>query len=186
MALPAREVPNLPKYDRDNGQAGMFAIGNLPTGNATIALTVNGAYAVRFSPSRRMVITKLAFLVHTAASADDAVCVGIYDNAYARLATSGAVTGKLNSTGVKTVDLASSLALKAGRVYYAAVSSGTQGGTACSLLAHTLGNLLVCDLFGTTAGLREVGFQGAAHPLPSTLAPSSGTSVPPILAVRES
>lgn len=177
----------IPKYDRDNGQAGIYAPAmELPVGQTTLALTANRAFFGRFSPSRETVVTKLAFVLITAAGADDAVDVGIYSSDLTRLGSAGATTGKLTgSAGVRTVDLSAPLTLTAGTVYYAAFSSGTQGGSAGAVLGVSHGHGNAPDLFGATAGLRETAYMNTAHALPSSASFTSAGNCP-ILAVRES
>jgi hypothetical protein len=180
-------TPSLRPLDRDNGQPGLIAPGYSVLGfNAVQALTAGRATVARFVPSRPMTINLIAFVVTTAAGADDACDVGIYDASYSRIVSAGATTGKLNSTGVKTITI-SPTTLVAGTVYYAAFSVVTPfGGTAASLVMTTTSSGSMFDLFGTTAGLREVTFQSAAHPLAATFTSGGNVSAVPILALRES
>jgi hypothetical protein len=90
--------------DRDYQQTGMLAVGPLAA-VSTVTPTTLRAYAQRFVPTRAMAITLMAFEVTTAASVDDACDVGIYNASLTRLGSSGATSGKLNTTGVKTCTL---------------------------------------------------------------------------------
>lgn len=177
---------NLRPLDRDNGQAGVYApmtFGNV--GQTTLALTANRAFLGRFTVSRTMTVTKVAFILITAAGADDEVDVAIYSSALARLGSAGATTGKLTgAAGVRTVDLSASLTLAPG-TYYAGFSSGTQGGSAAAVLSNAYGNGNAPDIFGSTAGLRESAYANTSHPLPNPIAFTSAGNVP-IMAVRES
>lgn len=158
----------------------------VPVGTSTsVNLTANRAYYVRFVPARTFNITKIGFVVATAAGSDDACDVAIYDSAGTRLVSAGATTGKLNSTGAKTVDVTST-ALKAGTVYYAAFSCGAIGTTAAQLMMTSPGATGFMDLFGTTIPTLLWGFQAAAHPLPAPAAVSNGVNNVPILVLRES
>jgi hypothetical protein len=170
-------------YDRDNGQAGMYAP---PTTAPQVAsaLTASRASFARFVPSRSMTIARLAFLVTTAAGADDACDVGIYDSTGTRIVSSGATLGKLNSTGVKTVDIAPTT-LAAGSVYYAAFSVGTFGGTAPSVILSNFANSQMTTLFGTASGVRETGLVAASHPLPVGPVTMDFAGAVPLMAVRE-
>jgi hypothetical protein len=173
--------------DRDNGHTGMFVA---PPGGAraVVALTAGRAYAMRFVPSRNMTISSIAFQVTTAAGADDTCDVGIYDSALTtRLVSKGATAGLLNVLGVKNVDIGDT-ALTAGTVYYAAFSSVTPfGAAAAQLLFLSLGVGSGGTFFGTTAGVTEVAFKDASHPLPASLA-GFGTTAgsAPLFALRES
>lgn len=179
---------NFRRYDRDNGQAGMIApsTGGIYAAQGSIALTASRAYLARFVPSRTFSATVIAFVCSTAAGADDAVDVGLYDSAYGRLVSAGATTGKLTGTGLKTVTVAATT-LQAGNVYYAAFSVGTFGGTAGQVLMTNLAaSSAPVDFFGSGAGVRELTFMASAHPLPSTVTAAGTIGQVPILAVRES
>ena len=176
---------DLRPLDRDNGQTGILAPSARGFNAANVALTANRAYVARFVPSRDMTVTLIAFSVEVAAGADDACDVGIYDASYNRIVSSGATTGKLNSQGVKTVTIAST-ALVAGVVYYAAISTGTQGGSAGQLGGANMGSSRLGQLFGAAVGKLEADFQNTAHTLPATLTGGGGITTVPQLAVRES
>ncbi len=151
--------------------------------DTTIAavMTANRAYYLRFVPKRNRLVRAISFILQVAASVNDEVCVGIYDASMNRIATSGAVTGKLNAGGVpvrQEVTLTSPVLLEAGNVYYAALSQGTIGGTAAQVLLVSTGSA-GSSLRGATWGLAEVMIQGTAHPLPSTATPVFNTSSNP-------
>jgi hypothetical protein len=133
-----------------------------------------------------MRITKIAFIVETAASVNDSCDVGIYDTTGARLASKGTTAGLLNSTGAKTVTLASPLVLKPGVAVYVAHSCGAIGGTGAVLTSRSVRTSGLSDLFGATLGTVEMGYYGSSHPLPSTLGttPTANNSAP-LLAIRE-
>jgi hypothetical protein len=167
-----------------NGQAGVLtptSVGWLGAGNGVAA---NVAYGSRFVTSKAMSVVSIAFGVSTAATADDACDVAIYDSTLTRLASAGATTGRLNTTGVKTVSL--SVSLSAATVYYAAFSSGTQGGTAATVRGANFADTTVTQLFGATAPNMEAWLKTASHPLPSTIVSPSSHTFPVVLAVRES
>jgi hypothetical protein len=140
------------------------------------AVAANVGRITRFEVERDMVVSSIAFSVSTAASNDDEVDVGIYDAGGARLVSSGATTGRLNSTGRKTVAIAPTL-LRAGRFYYLAISTGAVGGTPATLIAVSPGSLGSSQFFGTTIGLVETDAASSRHPLPSTWAIGAISSV---------
>lgn len=107
------------QYDRDQGQAGIEAPSEI-VGYASFTPSAQVLYLVRFVPSRVMRLASISIAVGTAAGADDAIHVGIYDAAMARLINSGAVTGKMNGTGRKTAAFGSTLTVLPATVYYAA------------------------------------------------------------------
>jgi hypothetical protein len=176
------------QYDRDFATTGIIAPGGngLYVPGGALAPTANRAFLAKFVPSRSMTIALIAFNVSTASGSDDACDVGIYDAAMNRLVSAGATTGKLNSTGVKTVAITPTT-LAPRTVYYAAWSAGTPGGTSVQVTVATLAAAGIADLYGATAGLRAQIFMDTAHPLPVTVTPNAAaTSSVPILALRES
>lgn len=174
--MEARVSPpqTMPQYDKDNGNAGLLVPTSRGWAFNTRSLTANRCYYQRFVPSRNMTIVSAAIDVTVAAGANDDCAVAIYSSGGTRLATSGAVASKLNSTGVKTVSLSASLTVIAGTVYYLAFSVGTFGGTGASVLGCGFSDVNGTSLFGSTMGLMEAGYEDSAHPPPSTGAPSPG------------
>jgi hypothetical protein len=180
----------IPKYDKDNGQAGTLA----PSpGSPAISLTAqavaaNTARIVRFVPSRTFTATKIGFAV-TAVSigdtADPAVDVALYSSSLVRLVSSGATTGKLTTTGAKTVDITAT-ELTAGTVYYAALSVGAIGTTTASLVAASTVSRGAALLFGTANGVWETDTAAASHPLPNPFVPAGTSGIGWLLAIRES
>lgn len=179
----SNQMQSIISTDRDNGQLGIVA----PTargwlgGNAT--LIANEGSIVRFIPSRDYAMTLFAFIVITAASADDACCLAIYDSAMNRLATTGATTGKLNSAGVKTIAL--NYTLLAGKVYYAFFSCGAVGGTAAIVQGANFNSSSAGILFGAGNGVFECAMMTAAHPAPATFVPATPINLRPVIALRE-
>lgn len=173
---------NFRQYDYDQRQAGVYAV---PPGvsNTNYTTVANQGRIVRVATSRSMVITKLGFAVVTAAGADDACTVAVYSSALVRLGTSAATTGKLNGTGVKTVDLTAALTIPPG-VYYAGFSNGALGGTAGILQGTGYAAGFSSEIFGTSAGQYEFGTMAAAHPLPDPFVRAQAGSGP-ILALME-
>lgn len=161
--------------DRDNGQAGMYAPSS-PFTTSDTALTSGRAVWVRVVPSRDMLIQGIGFRVTTASGTDDECSVGLYNSVGTRLVTSGAVTGYLNSTGQKLVPIAATL-LKAGFVYYAAMSSA-------STAAVRRGTVLA-DAFGTAIPALECGYASTNHPIPSTIPGLTTSDAPVLLVLRE-
>lgn len=178
---------SLKPYDRDLGQAGMYAMHTPFQSAGALAVVATNAYIVRFVATRPLVVASISFVVSTAASADDACDVGIYNaDLTTRLGSAGATTGKLNSTGVKNCLLTAAVALTPGVVYYAAWSSGAQGGTGVSISAGNLTSALNGQLFGASPPQLEVGGKATSHVLPTSIATPTPTSQPPILALKES
>lgn len=171
--------------DRDFKQAGIYAIGGMPASVTTKTAVANQAELTRFVPSRAMTIATIAFVVETAASLDDAVDVGIYDAAGNRLASSGAVTGQLNSVGVKNIGLTAALTLAADTIYYAAWACGAVGGTAAVYTAISRGASNAVTLFGSGFPQLEGALKAASHPLPATISAPTARYNQPLLALRE-
>lgn len=168
--------------DRDNGQPGIYAPsgglsgytdGQIPSGDQCFA---------RFVPSRAMTARAIAFRVTTVAGSgnDDPVRVGIVSATGVVLVDSGSVTGRLNTTGVKTITIADT-ALVAGQTYYAyylTVAAGTP-----AALRRTS---FEAALFGSGFGLAEAG--RATGKTMTVETPVTGFTVNgavPLLAVRE-
>jgi hypothetical protein len=164
----------------DSGQAGLYVPYPIP--NGTGGLIANRGYVVRFVAPRSMPISKIAFYVATAATADDPCDVGIYSGAAARLGSSGSQSGLLNSLGLKTVTLLALVNLIAGQTYYAAFACGPVGGTVVALtvtvISPNLGNA-----FGALAPNIEQSFNNAAFPLPATFATTGAITSCPALAL---
>lgn len=171
--------------DRDNGQAGLLAPTSGAVGPTAVTLVANQAFVVRFVPSRDMTITKIGFVVSTAASIDDPVDVGIFDATLARLVSLGATLGLLNSLGVKAPAIAATL-LRAGTVYYAALSCGAIGGTAAQVLGAQFSIANFASIFGASPPQVECALKGASHPLPASIVTPGATGTAPFLALRES
>lgn len=173
---------------RENAQPGLLAPTSRGWNWGQRAVQVNQAYLSRVVPTRQIVVSKIAFVVGTAASVDDAVDVGIYDQALARLVSTGSTAGQLNTTGVKVLTLPTPVTLDAGRVYYAAFAAAL-GGTAAVLVGAAYGTWPEAGLlFGNTAGVADSGTRGSALPLPATMPPPTWGSLGslPALALRES
>jgi hypothetical protein len=179
---------NINSLDRGNGQTGMLAPSSPNVGSATVTVVANQAFVARFVPSKDRTIVKVAFAVSTPASVNDAVDVAIYDAALQLIVSKGATTGLLNVGGVSVITLPSAVNLVSGRVYYAALSVGTIGGTAAVLVASAFGGSAGTQLFGTTIPQLEAGTKATSHPLPASIAsPSPAASgLVPTLALRES
>jgi hypothetical protein len=172
-----------PFYDRDLGLPG--AIAPMPVlGAAASTQSANQARFGRFIPSRDMTIALIALVVSTAAIANDACDVGIYDAAGNRLVSAGATTGKLNALGVQTLAITPT-ALTKNTVYYAGFSYGTAGGAAAALQCANFGGSGHA-LFGGAIPKLLAGFLSTSHPLPTTISGLSVLTNVPIMALRES
>jgi hypothetical protein len=172
-------------YDRDFGLPGIMG----PTGaewpSTAGSVQANRASLVRIAPSRTMKIKSIRFVVTVAAGSDDACDVGIYDSAGNRLVSKGAVTGQLNSTGVKTIEIAETT-LEAGKVYFLALSVGAIGTTAAQLVSINNNTGMAGDVFGAgTLANRLCPFVNASHPLPAGPVAASGSAANPWLVGAE-
>src|SRR5215471_2156022 len=150
-------------YDSTGGQPGMYCWDAHMSAAGTALLVATRGYYTRFRATRNMTIGSIAFAVTSAATADDACDVGIYDAYMNRLASAGATTGRLNSTGAKTIPVAAT-PLTAGVIYYAAFSVGAVGGTAAQLQMTTT-NGINSMLFGSANPFAEQGANTPGHPL---------------------
>lgn len=167
-----------------NAQAGIVAPTSAGWTFSTLTLVASTAYVTRFVPFRDIAAVSMMFNVSTAAGADDACDVGIYDATGNRLVSAGATTGKLNATGNKTVTLAASL--PAGAVYYAAFSSGTQGSTAGALRVANFSTATLTQIYGASFPQVDGGSYATSHPLPATLSTTpTAMSNPPVLVIKE-
>jgi hypothetical protein len=151
----------------DSGQAGLYIPYPIP--NNSGLLVASRGYVVRFVAPRSMTVSKIAFMVATAATADDPCDVGIYSGAATRLGSSGSQSGLLNSLGLKTVTLPTPVNLIAGQTYYAAFAYGAAGGTAATLTVTSV-SANFCNAFGALPPYIEQSFNNAAFPLPATFA----------------
>jgi hypothetical protein len=180
-----QSTTSLVPYDHTYGQPGMYAP-MVTSGTNSATAVANRGFLCRFVPSRNMTAALIGFTVSTAAGADDNVDVGIYSAAGAKLVSSGATAGKLNSQGAKTVAITAT-PLTAGTVYYGALSFGALGGTAAVVTGVGYQSVFAFAAMGATIGLVEADAKAAQHPLPDPWGALSGlTAVVPWLAIRES
>jgi hypothetical protein len=175
----------LAQYDRDEGLPGLLIPTGRGWGPVFVASVANRGFVVRFVPSRAMAITLAAIAVNVAAGVDDPCDVGVYDASGHRLVSSGATSGLLNSTGLKTMTLA--IGLSAMTVYYAAFAFGTVGGSAAQVGGASFGSLYQEQAFSGAVPNVLAMFKDAAYPLPATLAGFSAlaASVACPVALRE-
>jgi len=170
----------------DHGQPGFYAPALGPfAAQGSGGLLANRGYLIRVVCPKGQTISKIGFVVTTAASVDDACDVGIYDSGGNRLGSAGSTSGRLNSTGAKTVNLTAPVALTQGTVYYAAFAYGAVGGTVASLVVTSVANSLLFQMFGGGAPAMEQSFNNAAFPLPAVFGTSGGITSAPILALQQ-
>lgn len=169
------------KMDRDNGQAGIIAPSTpLVLSSADAVMTSGRVYVSRFVPSRAMTARALAYRVAVVAANDDPVEVGILSSTGVVLVSSGSVTGRLNSTGLKTITLADTN-LTAGQTYYAFWLT-VAAGTVASIRRVTVEP----DAFGTGLGVCEAGgATGKTIPLASPLTGFGSNGTVPMMVIRE-
>jgi len=157
------------------GQAGFWAPALGPYASQLASgLAGSRCYFCRVVCPVSQTISKIGFSVTAAATADDPCDVGIYDAAGNKLGSSGSTTGRLNSTGVKTVNLLAPVAVVAGQVYYAAFGSGPLGGTAAQVAMLSMASFNLSLGFGALVGQRETPGAIGVFPLPATLAAITG------------
>lgn len=157
-------------------------ISSLVNANAQ-GLVAQQAQSCRIIPRWTMRVVKIAFIVITASSVDDACDVGIYDKNFRRLTSSGSQSGLLNSLGTKVVSVPPAL-LPFGSAYFVSFSVGAIGGTAAvvrgaqfSLAAQAQGFL--------DATVPEAMVSAASFPLPDPITNGGVASAPVLLALRE-
>ncbi len=176
-----------PAYDKDTAHAGFLCI---PPGGAstTQAAASNAGRVCMFIPSRDMVVRKLGFGVTAWALGDTAnptVDVAIYDDAWARLVSTGATAGLLNAVGAKSVAIAPTV-LRAGKVYYLGLSVGALGTSTVTLAAITPGAAQTNQMFGAGAGqILCDAVAAGVHPLPNPWVFGGASSVGFLGAVLE-
>lgn len=182
-AAAAGDAVTLEQMDtRQPGQYALPSIGSVATTTQSASIRV-----ARFVAVRNMTIKSIGFGVNSAATADDAVELGLYDASGNRIVTSGSQTGLVNTSGMKKVTIADT-AIIAGTVYYAAFSYGAIGGTAAGLAAvsvPTSAAALLAPAQTLALPYVEVFIVGAGA-LPATLGTPSQGSFAPLMALRES
>jgi hypothetical protein len=173
----------------DSKQAGLWVPPGAPyCGQASVQGIANRGWVCRFACPKSQTITKIAFFVTIAATADDPCDVGIYDGLGSplnRLGSSGSVSGLLNSTGRKEVPLSAGVPLTEGKIYYAAFAYGTPGGTPANLQMVAVLHVAVPTLFGTQFPYIEHAYNNAMFPLPTTFTVPGQTGNCVILALLQ-
>lgn len=192
-AVKVRSVsPNTPTtYGLDgDGFPGVLAPTAAGSARGSVTLVANRAWLVRFVAPRNMVATKLTFVVTTAATADDAVDVGICGPSatpatITLLGSKGATTGLLNSLGLRIVTLPAPLKLVGGTVYYGALSCGAIGGAAATISGVGMNNTTVNQLIGSSPPLMIAGSKDSSHPLPAAIGGPSQQLLGPSMGILE-
>jgi len=170
----------------DAGQAGLYSPASAPLAGASVGLTANRIYVVRFVAPRNATITKLAFAVTTASGSDDPCDAGIYSGSLQSLLGSvGSGLGRLNAIGLRTLNLQAPVSLLAGAVYYTAFGAAAFGGTAASLVM-TVCTPTLLNVFGSPGPYIEQSFQNVAGaPLPPSVTTAGGVTSCPYMALVE-
>lgn len=183
--------------DRLGGTALLPAVlapsGDLAAGGTPAALTLvaNTAYFSRFTVPRPIEVTSMRYFLQTADAANPNVDVGIYRadaTVLTRLASSGAVAGKLNTGTVIDVPFTAAVLLDPNATYAAAVSSNSAGVAAISGMSFLNANYgYLVSGPGGEMPYSQGRLSAASHPLPATLAlGGTGPSNPvPWVAVME-
>jgi hypothetical protein len=171
----------------DNGQPGLWWPSGAPFClQSAGGLTAQRSWFGRLACPRSMSITKMAFFVTSAAAADDACDVGIYSvsgSAISLMGSAGSTLGKLNSTGMKVVNLQAPVALVAGQIYYTAFAMGAAGGSV-AFVQMCCPHPFLSSMFGSGAPWVEQSFNGANFPLGAS-AVGGPISCAPILALLQ-
>jgi hypothetical protein len=156
----------------------------VPAASAVIAART---YAIRVVPSRDMNIVSMACNVTTARDAADTVAFAIYDSTVqTRLASTPATAGKMNATGIQSVNLPSAYTIRAGVTYYAAlVTDDAYAGTAPSLWCCLPPVGAPASGFGASIGIYEYFVHNGGGSAPASLTPAS-TVLAPFIWLRES
>jgi hypothetical protein len=166
------------------GQYGGYIAPN-SNGIGTAAYTMVASRTVycRFVATRTGNTASISYNLSTAAGSDDAVDVGIINaTTLARVASSGATTGKLNgSTTRTTVPLVA--ALTAGTVYYAAISCGTIGSTAAAVTGANFTTANLTKLTGLTNPGTQAWYEASAT-VPATATFGSVAATAPLLFIE--
>jgi hypothetical protein len=151
------------------------------------SLAAGRVFYLRFVLPKAMTIRSVTFGLQVADTVDNPVHCGIYSAAGARLATSGAVSGKMNAAAPDKMKVTiPDTALLANTVYYAAflVPTVTTGTT--SVLFTTPGNAGLLTAFGAVMPTAFVMWENSQTSLPTTAAPiaASSTNAGPLVIVR--
>lgn len=178
-------------YDKDNGQAGMYAIPQplIPTaaGWTPVANAVRG---VRIKPSRDINMIKAEVVIQTIASTNDSIDFGVYannglNNNITLLANMGATAGIANSS-VQVHNLPLVYTLKAGQIYYLALGYGAVGGTAATFasIGSAAAEIFSTQVFGPRFPVAEIFAGTGGIPLAASVGYVAAT-VAPLLILRE-
>jgi len=169
----------------DNAELGLGVPAGAPfVQQSALAITPNRMYVVRFVSPKSLTISKISFCVSTAASADDACDAGIFSGDGATLlGSAGSTLGKLNATGVKTLNLQAPVSLAAGQIYYAAWA-GAVGGTSVQTIQFVT-RADMCLPFGTAPPNIEAAVKDPGIPIAAPMNPNvAGVGQGPILALQ--
>jgi len=126
----------------DPTRAGAWATPNeMPPFNS-FSVADKFMYITRWVPRVSRTLTNLILMVTAAAAQDDAADIGIFACAAAgaKLASSGAITGKLNATGRRNFTLTSPLDVVARTPYFIAIVGAKGAGAAAAIGAASTGN----------------------------------------------
>lgn len=182
--------------DKDNGQAGMYAIPQpLVVQSAGLTLAAGMVRGVRIRPSRSVAMIKAEIVIMTVAGANDSIEFAVYQDAGSnnpinRVATTGLVAGIVN-TSIQVHNINLTFTLSAAINYYLVLSYGVLGGTAPKLasIGTVDGAIFQGQIFGPRFPAAELfqadGIVVAGNPLPSTLTYTASVSAP-LFTIRES
>jgi hypothetical protein len=194
-----RPAPRFRRYEPDGILPGIV-VPRQGAGVGTVGLSGTTARWCRFRAPRDILATAVSFALATADTTNEAVEIAIYDvtaspTSPPRVATTGAVTGKLNAAApsVQSVPLTATTLLDAGRDYLIMLlvsDTGGAGDVDASLFAANYGTPTLAQLFGTTIdklawGTKVTTAAGSSpNPLTSVDATPVSFSVP-FMAIKE-
>lgn len=178
--------PPVSLVDRDEGRPGLL-LPRASGSSTTVAQTAKTMYQ-RFVPSRRMTIRNFLFVTVVAAGANDTIEFGFMDGVTGnRIATSGAVAGKLNAAaGVQVVPITPTL-LQPGTIYYSAMALPAPGGTAAQLCGMGMSSAACWDIAGIAKPDAIVAYENGVAAIPATMGALTAPNVTahPFLYMRE-
>lgn len=167
------------RYSAFNGQAGVL----IPTakgwdGGSGTAFQNGRVGLTRFVLPTDFTVTSMKYRCIGAGTGN--IDVGIYNTSSTLLASSGATASKKNAVTTETLTLSAPVALTAGTVYYAAMTTSVSDGTFMNVDAGNGSDVW----FGTTIGTSEYMFRDTTIPLPDPIgALTANATLSPVMAL---
>lgn len=165
------------------GFPGVWVEPPFAAGISNLTVTANRAYYLRWVPEEALTVTKISVYVSTLDGANPNSEAAIYNSAGTKVASSGAVAGVVNNTGVRTASLTSSYTVVPGDVYY--IGFSTASAAVAVIQTHTLNMAALGQTFGGAIPNIMFGIEAAAQPLPNTMTLVAGANNEwPLMCVR--